>query len=304
MKSFTLTLLIFLFIFISCELYPQDEYEEFYVVESYLIAQDLLPPIYLSTTAPVSSKYSFEDFAVSNASVRISLLSNDGDSTVEQFFPYTLDSAGVFIPVLSHEVLPSRTYQLRISNLPDDPDATIIGYTTVPDTFSTIGSIPDTVTYQSENQIEIDISPSLNNQRQNFFIFTTIALNPRRENFTPLYAEFYDDDADEIGDFVKTSSGIVNQANFETKPNGSITLKYPWLAVAFFGDNQIVANIIDDNIYDFLRSQSVQLGGSTLSPGEIPNVLYRLEGGIGIFGSLAADTVQTYVRREIFEFEQ
>lgn len=303
MRSITLTIFIFSFIFISCELYPQDEYEKLYVVESYLIAEDKLPPIYLSTTAPVTSEYSFDDFSISNARVYVNLLSNDGDSNVVQTFPYSLDTAGVYIPVLTHEVLPSRIYQLEI-NIPDDPNAFITGYTTIPDTFSTQGSIPDTVIYQSQNQIEIDVSPSVNNQRQSYFIFTTIALNPRRENFTPFYAEFYDDENDEIGDYVKTSSGIVNQSNFETKPDGGIKLKYPWLAVAFFGDNQIVANVIDDNIYDFLRSQSVQLGGSTLSPGEIPNVLYQLKGGIGIFGSLAADTVQTYVKKEIAEFEQ
>jgi hypothetical protein len=304
MKSLLLTLFTFSIIVASCDIYPQDDYQQYYVVESYLIAQDRLPPIYLSTTAPVNQEYNFEELGISSATVRIKLLSDDADSNVVQIFPYSLDSAGVYIPVLSHEVLPSRIYQLEISNLPDDPNASITAYTTIPDTFSTIGSIADTVTYQSDNQIEIDISPSVNQERQSYFIFTTIALNPRRENFTPLYAEFYDEETDEIGEYVKTSSGIVNQSNFETNPNGTITLKYPWLAVAFFGDNQIVANVIDDNIYDFLRSQSIQLGGSTLSPGEIPNLIYRINGAIGVFGSLAGDTVQTYVRREIVEFEQ
>jgi len=44
-------------------------------------------------------------------------------------------------------------------------------------------------------------------------------------------------------------------------------------------------------MYDFLRSQSVQTGGSTLSPGEIQNIDYNVEGGIGIFGSMASDTI-------------
>ena len=297
MRSLLITLTLFSIIFISCDLYPQDDYKEYYLVESHLIAQDPLAPIYLSTTAPATSAYSFEDYAVSGANVRVHLLSDDRDSNIVQTFAYQLDSAGVYSSTFQHTVLPSRTYQLQIKDLPNDPTASIIGYTTVPDTFSNVSEVPDTVIYQSENQIEIDITPSLNTQRQSYFIFTTIALNPSKENFTPLYSDFFDDQEDEVGDFVKTSSGIVNEANFETKPNGIVTLKYPWLAVAFYGDNQIVANIIDDNIYDFLRSQSVQLGGSTLSPGEIPNVLYRLDGGIGVFGSLAADTIQTYIER-------
>jgi hypothetical protein len=67
--------------------------------------------------------------------------------------------------------------------------------------------------------------------------------------------------------------------------------------VAFYEDNLIVANTIDDNVYDFIRSQETQLGGSTLSPGEIQNVIYNIEGGIGVFGALASDTVQVYIKR-------
>jgi hypothetical protein len=54
---------------------------------------------------------------------------------------------------------------------------------------------------------------------------------------------------------------------------------------------------VDDNIFDFVRSHTVQQGGSTLSPGEIPNVLDRVEGGTGIFGSSAQITYETFVKR-------
>ncbi|MEO9885560.1 MAG: hypothetical protein ABJR05_05270 [Balneola sp.] len=298
MRAFSFSFVFFYLAIVSCDLYPQDEYEEFYVVESYLVALEELPPVFLSTTAPATSAYSFAGFSVQNADVRIDLLTGDKNSGIEQTFIYQMDSSGVYSSTTSHQVLPARTYQLRISNLPDDdPNALIRGYTAVPDTFSSKSQVPDSVIYQSVNQIQLDITPSVNAERQSYFIFTTIALNPSFQNFTPLYADFFDEDEDQLSDFTKTSSGIVNEANFETQEDGTITLKYPWLAVAFFENNQIVANIIDDNIYDFLRSQTVQLGGSTLSPGEIPNALYRLEGGIGVFGSLAADTIQTYIKR-------
>lgn len=299
MRSLLLTSLIFPLLAVSCKEYPQDDYEQFYVVETYLIAQNTLPKIYLSTTAPIASKYLFQDYAVPFASVTVDLLSGDKDSEIEQFFSYTMDlqNPGIYKPRIPHKVLPSRTYRIRIDDLPDDPLASIVGYTTVPDTFSTISDVPDTVVYQSNEQIEIEITESVNPDRQSYFIFTTISQAPEIDSFTPLYLEFFDQDEEELGDYVKTSSGIVNEGNFDIHPNGTLTLKYPWIGVAFFGDNLIVANTVDDNIYDFLRSQSVQLGGSTLSPGEIPNVLYRLEGGIGIFGSLAADTIRTYIKR-------
>lgn len=285
------------FLVVSCDLYPQDEYEEFYVVESYLVAERQLPPLFLSTTAPASARYSFQDFAVDNATVQVDLLSGDANSAIEQTFLYQMDSSGVYSSIQQHSVLPARNYQLRISNIPGDNLASITGVTSVPDSFTSTSTVPDSVVYQSENQLEITINPSRSGDRQNYFIFTTIAEHPTIENLTPLYADFFDEEEDVIEDFEKTSSGIVNEANFEITNDGSVILKYPWLAVAFFEDNRIVANIIDDNIYDFVRSQSVQLGGSTLSPGEIPNVIYRLEGGIGVFGSIAADTIETYIKR-------
>ncbi len=296
MKPVLFTLLSIFVLIIACDIYPQDEYEEFYVVESYLIAQDSLPPLYLSRTAPVSALYLFEDFAVAGANVRIHLLSGGQGSSIEQTFTYQMVDNGVYNSSITHEVMPARTYQLEI-DIPSDPSALITAYTAVPDTFSSQSTVPDSIVYQSENQLELDISPSRNTERQTYFIFTTIAQNPSLENFTPLYADLYDPETDRFSDFVKISSGIVNEANFETKPDGTVTLKYPWLAVAFYENNTIVTNVLDDNVYDFVRSQAVQLGGSTLSPGEIPNLVYRMEGGIGVFGSLAADTIQTYVKR-------
>ena len=81
-------LYLFLFVtvgvfFLGCDLYPQDEYQEYYVVEAYMIAQNDLPPIFLSTTAPVSSRYTFEDYAVVGASVKVELLSGDENSTIQ-----------------------------------------------------------------------------------------------------------------------------------------------------------------------------------------------------------------------------
>ena len=222
----------------GCDLYPQDDYKEFYVVESYLVADMELPALYLSTTAPVSSEYNFEDTAISAAIVEVRLLQTGIGSAIEQTFTYQLDSPGVFVSTVAHNVLPTRTYQLHIT-IPSTSEE-IIGHTTIPDSFTAANTIPNSVEYQSENQIEVVIPASNSNARQNYFIFTTLALEASVENFTPVYGDF---------------------------------------------------------IYDFLRSQSVQLGGSSISPGEIPNVIYNIEGGIGVFGSIAADTIQTNITR-------
>jgi len=298
MKNKTLYSFLILLLFVSaCELYPQDEYEEYFVVESYLVAQSPLPKVYLSTTGPATERYTFGTYTISEARVIIQLLTIDEDTTVESSYTYLMEKPGIYAPLIPRDVVPGRTYRLIIDNIPGEPEAVITAYTNVPEAFSTISPVPDSITYQSPERLEVTLSPSDNGFRQNYFIFTTIAQKPIFENFTPFYASFFDEDEDELEDFEKTSSGIVNESNFEISPDSSVILQYPWLAVAFFEENQIVANIIDDNIYDFVRSQSVQLGGSTLSPGEIPNILYNIEGGIGVFGSIAADTIQTYIKR-------
>lgn len=294
--------LSFIFTVISgCELYPQDEYQEYYVVECYLIAENYLPRVYLSTTAPISALYKFEDFAVTGASVKIELLSEIDHTQVEETFDYTLDKAGIYSPRSNHIVLPTRTYRLSISKTSNTENINIEGVTTVPDVFTIESDVPDSIVYQSQDQLEIEIKPNAITDQQKFFIFTTIALSPSVSNFTPIYADLYDAEVDSVYDFEEISSGIVNESNFDVKPDGTITLRYPWIAVAFYENNQIVINIIDQNIYDFVRTQSVQLGGSTLSPGEIPNVKYNIDGGIGIFGSIAANKIQTYIKRPQFK---
>lgn len=297
MKNIFITILSLMFIVSSCDLYPQDEYEEFYVVESYLVANRQLPLLKLSTTAPATEVYNFDNLGVNNATVQVFLLEGLEGSNPEQVFSYTNTAPGIYEATVQHNVLPARTYQLNITF--QDPAEEVNAFTIVPDTFSVIGGVPSSIVYQSTEQLEVTLSESTYPGRQNVYIFNTIAGEPIFENLTPLYADFYEDE-DDLEDFANLSSGILNEANFDENPDGTVTVRYPWLAVAYFGDSRIVANTIDDNIYDFVRSQSVQLGGSTLSPGEIQNVIYRMEGAIGVFGAIASDTIQTDIRRPSF----
>ncbi len=297
MKNIFLTILSLMFIVSSCDLYPQDEYEEFYVVESYLVANRQLPLLKLSTTAPATEVYNFDNLGVNNATVQVFLLEGAEGTNPEQVFSYTNTAPGIYEATVQHDVLPTRTYQLNITF--PDPVEEVNAFTIVPDTFSVIGGVPSSIVYQSTEQLEVTLSESSYPGRQNVYIFNTIAGEPIVENLTPLYADFYEDE-DDLEDFANLSSGILNEANFDENPDGTVTVRYPWLAVAYFGDSRIVANTIDDNIYDFVRSQSVQLGGSTLSPGEIQNVIYRMEGAIGVFGAIASDTIQTDIQRPSF----
>lgn len=280
----------------ACDIYNQDEYEELVVVEAYLIAGRSLPDIKISTTLPVEREYSFENAALSGANIQVVLLDENGND--EEVFGYLslTGRKGVYRPQsTTHTILPRRTYRLDIdfNNRPD----VLTAVTTIPDQVQITNAVRDTVIYQSDEQLEILLAPTQKSQTQNIFVFDTIAGKVSADNLTPFYRSLVVDGDTDLSDLIRNSSGLINEANFNINPDGSILLKYPWIGVAFFEDNQVVTNSVDRNLTQLIRSQDVQLGGSTLSPGEIPNLVYNIEGGIGIFGSISSDTVQTFFKR-------
>ena len=288
----------------ACETATQNNYKPYYVVESYLVANRQLPEVRLSTTNPINNVYSFEDVAVANAEVQIRLLQKD-NSTIDEVFTYSSDSAGIYHANLGHKVEPDRTYQLHIS-LNGGSDI-ITASTTAPESFEVISEVLDTIVYQSTERLEITLSKTSSFTNQSVFIFNTLAQQPIPKNLTPLYYDLYIQEEDSLeaekrlAEFSITSSRLLNEANFSNNTDGTVTIRYPWIAVAFYGDNKLVASTVDNNIYDFIRSESVQLGGSTLSPGEIQNAITRINGGIGIFGSMASDTIDVFIKPN-FEF--
>jgi len=134
---------------------------------------------------------------------------------------------------------------------------------------------------------------------QTYFIFVTEALDAREEQLTPFAKALFEDQDGEITieELRINGAPILNEGNYDANADGTLTIKVPWLAIIFYGPNRLIANAIDDNLYDFIRSQSVQQGGSTFAPGEIPNVLERIEGARGVFGSYARIQQELFVRR-------
>lgn len=281
----------------GCESYDQDDYREYIVVESYAIAEQPLPDIRLSTTAPADAEYSFEGNFIRNAIVLVTLLDENGEP--EEVFEYaeSTEEPGIYTALIqSYQVEALRTYKLDI--VFNDRDDQISATTTVPDQVEVVNEIPESVVYQSENQLEIVLAEPQQTVDQNVFVFNTISLEPAIDNLTPFYLSIIEDEEDvDITEYVRNSSGLINEGNFDPLPDGTILLRYPWIGVAFYGENLVVTLSVDENLSDVIRSQEVQLGGSTLSPGEIPNLLYNIEGGIGVFGSLSADTIRTRFSR-------
>lgn len=294
-RSTLLLPLLLLFLTVSaCDLTNQDEYQEYIVVESYLVAGRVLPELSVSVTQPVTEFYDPVQSVVTNAIAEVTLL-DESRNPIESF-RYRYDPDGNhYLPEIDHIVQARGLYQLTV-RFPDRSEI-VQAITRVPDQVRVVGEVPDFVIYQSQNQLEITINEPSQTDGQNVFVFSGIALEPFEENLTPFYKANFEDENIELEDVIINSSGLLNEGNFVVNPDGTITLRFPWLGVAFYGDTDVVTTAVDRNVADLVRSQQVQLGGSTLSPGEIPNLIYNVEGGIGVFGSVTSDTVRTRFER-------
>ena len=278
----------------GCDIYEQDTYQELVVLESYAVAGRPLPDVRLSTTSPVNEVYTFEDVALNDATVLVTRLSENGDVVDE--FPYQLDSSGIYKAV-DQTTLIEAGARYKIDVQFDSRSDQLVAETVIPQQFEILSEVEDSYVYQSEEQLEILLTATESNAAQNVYVFNTLTLEPDPENLTPFYSDAVDGDDTEIEDFLNNSSGLINEGNFEINDDQTILLRFPWIGVAFFGENAVVTNSVDGNLADLVRSEELQLGGSTLPPGEIPNLIYNVEGGIGVFGSIATDTIITRFTR-------
>lgn len=257
-------------------------------VQAYLQAEAPLDTVRLTQTVGAGDTFNPQTAAVKGADVEVRRL--DANGTIVATTPYSEGSIpGGYAPAPASPptAQPTATYRLHVET---NDGTTITSTTTVPDTFSIQTAENTTAEYPNdEEQPAFTIDPPRPlTDRQNVYVFTVESLLPKNQlenNFTPLYGEQCDADEDSLASFRINSSGLLNQGNFTENADQTITVDLPWLGVVFFGPNRVALNVVDDNYYDFLRSQSAQQG--SFAPGEIPNVIDNVEGGTGVFGSYA-----------------
>ena len=283
----------------GCGLLDPEPFEERYVVESYQVAGEPLAAVRLSRTADLGAQYDYRELSVTGAEVSVELLTEDG--SVEESFAYVerVDSLGVIYEPMDDAVVePLRTYRLR-ARLPDAGHL-ITAQTLVPDTFSLVHATADTIVYQDVEPLHLRVTRSEYPGRQTIFVFSTEAVGPLSiQRLTPFLRSFLEEEEDvDLEDLRLGSSPILNEANYQVHADGTITIPLTWIAVSWYGPLHISATALDDNLYDFIRSSTVQQqGGATLAPGEIPGVLTHVDGATGVFGSYARVSYDIYVER-------
>ena len=266
-----------------------------YVVEAYMQGDADFPFIYLTQTLPITEEYTYEKAAIDSAEITIYELDVFYDKVDSVEYRRSVNFNGIYGPRFSQLVKPNTFYQLEVV-IPNDNNHKITARTFVPGPFESLSSNADTVVYQSQEQLDITYSKSEYPGRQSYYILTVVAQDTTNE-LTPFFARVTEDGTPPLSELQKNSSGILNESNFTVNPDNSVTIRLPWLAVAFYGEHEIWAHTIDDNIYDFNRSRDVQFGGSTVSPGEIYDVLDHVDGGTGVFGSYYKITSDVFIKK-------
>jgi len=294
----SLAVLSFGLLLAACDL-AEEPYRPQLVVDAILYANEPFPAIRLAQTFPIANPTPPSGGGVAGAVVVIERLGPDGEP--DQVVPYlsSLGFPGTYTPLIgsSERVTPLGRYRLTI-RVPEhldlvSPGALVVGETVVPDTFRVVEPPPESISYQPLSPSPtLRVTRSAYPGRQSIFLFSIIAQDPSF-GLTPTYAELVD--PEDAGRLVENTSPLLNEASYDVNPDGTLTLRIPWLAIAFYGPNQFIAQALDDASYDFIRSRDAQFGGSTLSPGEIPEVLTNLTNAVGVFGSAARQSVEIFV---------
>lgn len=290
-------------------------------VESYQYVDAPLAPVYLTRTVDATKPYVVADAAVKDAVVTMTLVGAGG--APDQVFAYRLADAakGRYEPLnASATVQPLRTY--RLSAAVPGQSAPVTAETITPGRFRILSTTSLDVPYAPDLSQPDKPVATFTVSRPQFsgksatFVFTseTLLAAPtlddtvpflravldRNRNNTPDFQEPREEDeaaAPTFEDFRLGSSPVVNEANYSTNADGTLTISLPWITVLFYGPLRVGTSALDDNLYDYLRSQAVQQGGTGISPGEVPNILSRVRNGTGIFGSLSRVTADLNVRK-------
>ncbi len=265
------------------------------VVDALLIVGHPLPDLFLHRTVSPGREYRREMAAVFGADVEI----RQGD----QSFSYQADpdSAGRYLPLGEPStVLPNTEYglvvsvdgrEVRAATRTPEPfqirEAVLLDEETleVRRQFKTFSDGIDLVFTAPENQVtyldgllEVRFEP-LDVPGYQAGVFS---LDPGSERV--LEADFLDES--DYADLNREESSPAFVA-----PDGRLRL--PWFAVAFAGRHIIKIYALDENWFDFVRSSPENEGGNfgNLAGDNFERPLFRIEGGIGLFGSAAMDSL-------------
>lgn len=265
LKLNIILLAIAAFFFIGCEESTQpNEYSNQLVVSAFLTAEQPIDSVFVGHTGNLLEYYSPRDCAITNATVRITLIDTiNPTANVTYTLTHDINHPGRYYS--SSIILPTRTYLLSIE-APGYPIVT--GKTTVPDTFSIVNrnDFPDTVTFDPTIPAYKLYWTSSNHYSD--YIGSVASIDSSAADIPSDFRTANDPKPDKTSIF-----------NFNNPNNTSVSIT--WLAINYYGKNFITIEAADYNYFDFLRQYVVSTGT------ELRQIRYNLTCGLGVFGATA-----------------
>jgi hypothetical protein len=268
------------------------------VVDAALIVDQPLPDLFLRHTLAPGRSYSLELAAVTDAEVAI----RQGDQTF--IYAADPDSAGRYLPPLDAPlVLPRTTYRLEVQT----PGGQLHASTTTPQRlellqavimdqedltdehylrlFSEVGDqaykVPENQLPYREGLLELRVEPT------DAIAYQLAIFNLEADSPFLIDEDFLEED--DFEDFDRQGSSPPLEA-----PDGRIRL--PWFAIAFEGRHLFKVYTVDENWFDYTRTNGEDGGGfGGLIGDNFERPTFNVEGGIGLFGSAAVDSIGFYV---------
>jgi len=273
------------------------------VVDGMLLVGEPLTEIRLSRAARPDQDYNAFLAAESGATVVVT------DLNSQVSYPYTeAAQKGRYTTSLPNVVAPERTYELRVITTAGEqmyaltttpPVFDVAAWlrlagdgTTIIDTLRTYDELGPAVYFAPENQLVYNDGllearflrpdvPAFQVGIQSLDLDSTFVIDP----------DFFSEE--DFASLDRTVSSPVLEATDNR-------VRLPWLIVFFTGRYKIRVVALDDNAFDFVRTApddgaGFAFGGNTGDAFQRP--IFHVEGGIGLFGSIAADSVGIFVKR-------
>jgi hypothetical protein len=264
------------------------------VVDAILVVDRPLPDLFVRLTVNPSEPYSRERAAVKDAAVVVR-----GDGVVSRYRSDP-DSAGRYLPPDSAPfVLPGTLYELEVSTAGRivrastiTPPRLHLAETVLLDDRTLLpqrrlrpfDAAGEGAYAAPENQIEYRTGIlELRLEPMTAVAYQVALFNLEEDSQFLIDEDFLEED--DATDFDRQGASPVTSA-----PDGRI--RVPWAAIAFAGRHLVRVYAVDQNWFDYARSVDNEGSGfGGLLGDDFERPLFRVEGGIGLFGSAAADSL-------------
>ena len=253
--------------FIGCDESPSGfDYQKEVVVSGTLVAGQSVDTLKLHWTGEVDKFYDRNSLAISDAIVLI----QNADGTLFDSLAYDPANPGRYYSIDSTRIIePAKTYKLYVKTTAPDMRE-ITGTTTVPDTFSIISA-----TVRNNDTLKYDVFAPVNefywtpSKFAATYLPTVFSLD---QDAAMIPKAFYPDTSSE--DFQRPDK-IGYRVGLPKEQTNTVL---PWVFLSYYGKTQFEIYAVDENYNDFLNQVAAQ-------GGELKEIRYKLNGGIGLFGS-------------------